>query len=80
MTCRDALNMAMDEELARDSRVFLMGNLVYIKNKLIGEEVGIYQGAYKVSKGLYDKYGPKRVWDTPITESGFTGLAVGASQ
>lgn len=42
MTCRDALNMAMDEELARDSRVFLMGNLVYIKNKLIGEEVGIY--------------------------------------
>jgi pyruvate/2-oxoglutarate/acetoin dehydrogenase E1 component len=41
MTCRDALNMAMDEELARDSRVFLMGNLVYIK-KIIGEEVGIY--------------------------------------
>ena len=46
---------------------------------LIGEEVGQYQGAYKVSKGLYDKYGAKRIVDTPITEAGFTGLAVGAA-
>ena len=46
---------------------------------LIGEEVGQYQGAYKVSKGLYDKYGGKRIVDTPITEAGFTGLAVGAA-
>jgi len=68
MTVRDALNQALDEELARDSRVFLMG-----------EEVGSYQGAYKVSKGLYQKYGPDRVVDTPITESGFTGLGVGAA-
>jgi len=58
----------MDEELARDEKVFL-----------IGEEVGEYQGAYKVSKGLFEKYGSKRIIDTPITEAGFTGLAVGAS-
>jgi pyruvate dehydrogenase E1 component beta subunit len=44
-----------------------------------GEEVGAYQGAYKVSKGLFEKYGSKRIVDTPITEAGFTGLAVGAS-
>jgi len=68
MTVRDALNQALDEELARDPRVFLMG-----------EEVGQYQGAYKVSKGLFQKWGPQRVIDTPITESGFTGLGVGAS-
>lgn len=68
MTCREALNLAMVEELQRDDKVFLMG-----------EEVGQYQGAYKVSKGLFDRFGPKRVWDTPITEAGFTGLAVGAS-
>jgi pyruvate dehydrogenase E1 component beta subunit len=68
MTVRDALNQALDEELARDSKVFLMG-----------EEVGTYQGAYKVSKGLYQKYGPDRVVDTPITEAGFTGLGVGAA-
>lgn len=58
----------MDEEMARDDRVFLLG-----------EEVGEYNGAYKVSKGLLDKYGEKRVLDTPITELGFTGLAVGAA-
>jgi pyruvate dehydrogenase E1 component beta subunit len=57
MTVRDALNMALDEELARDDKVFL-----------IGEEVAKYNGAYKVSKGLYDKYGDKRIIDTPITE------------
>jgi pyruvate dehydrogenase E1 component beta subunit len=68
MTVRDALNTAMDEELARDEKVFLMG-----------EEVAKYNGAYKVSKGLFDKYGEKRIWDTPITEMGFTGLCVGAA-
>jgi len=65
---REAVNAAMDEEMARDERVFLMG-----------EEVGDYNGAYKVSKGLLEKYGPKRVIDTPITELGFTGLGVGAA-
>lgn len=68
ITVRDALNMAMDEEMERDESVFLMG-----------EEVAQYNGAYKVSKGLYAKYGEKRVIDTPITEMGFTGLAIGAS-
>ncbi|CAD6579118.1 MAG: pyruvate dehydrogenase E1, beta subunit [Cyphobasidiales sp. Tagirdzhanova-0007] len=68
MTCRDALNQAMDEEMTRDGNVFI-----------IGEEVGQYNGAYKVTKGLLDKYGEKRVIDTPITESGFAGMAVGAA-
>ncbi|KAG9409693.1 pyruvate dehydrogenase E1, beta subunit [Aphanomyces cochlioides] len=68
MTVRDALNTAMDEELARDEKVFIMG-----------EEVAKYNGAYKVTKGLWEKYGDKRVWDTPITEAGFTGLCVGAA-
>eukprot|EP01100_Stratorugosa_tubuloviscum_P012571 TRINITY_DN5_c3_g1_i1.p1 TRINITY_DN5_c3_g1~~TRINITY_DN5_c3_g1_i1.p1 ORF type:complete len:370 (-),score=143.37 TRINITY_DN5_c3_g1_i1:198-1307(-) len=68
ITVREALREAMDEEMARDSRVILLG-----------EEVAQYQGAYKVSKGLYDKYGAKRVIDTPITEAGFTGLGVGAA-
>uniref|UniRef100_A0AAV1TWS5 Pyruvate dehydrogenase E1 component subunit beta n=1 Tax=Peronospora matthiolae TaxID=2874970 RepID=A0AAV1TWS5_9STRA len=68
MTVRDALNTALDEELARDDRVFLLG-----------EEVAEYNGAYKVSKGLWEKYGDKRIIDTPITEQGFTGLAVGAA-
>lgn len=68
LTVRDALNSALDEELARDDRVFLMG-----------EEVAQYDGAYKVSRGLWKKYGDKRVIDTPITEMGFTGLAVGAA-
>ncbi len=65
---REAIRQAMDEEMERDGRVFLLG-----------EEVGEYNGAYKVSKGLLDKYGDKRVRDTPITELGFTGLAVGAA-
>ncbi|CAG8724245.1 15295_t:CDS:2, partial [Dentiscutata heterogama] len=68
MTVREALNTALDEELTRDDRVFL-----------IGEEVAQYNGAYKVSKGLLDKYGPMRIVDTPITESGFAGLAIGAA-
>jgi pyruvate dehydrogenase E1 component beta subunit len=68
MTYRDALNRALDEEMARDEKVFLMG-----------EEVGEYDGAYKVSKGLLAKYGPRRVRDTPITELGFTGAGVGAA-
>lgn len=65
---REAIRQAMDEEMARDKNVFLLG-----------EEVGEYNGAYKVSKGLLDKYGEKRVRDTPIAELGFTGLAVGAA-
>ena len=68
MTVREALREAMDEEMARDETVFLMG-----------EEVGEYQGAYKISQGLLDKYGPKRVVDTPISEIGFAGIGVGAA-
>jgi len=68
ITVREALNMALDEELARDEKVFLMG-----------EEVAQYHGAYKVSKGLFEKYGEKRVIDTPITEMGFAGIGVGAA-
>jgi pyruvate dehydrogenase E1 component beta subunit len=68
ITIRDALNQALDEEMTRDDRVFLLG-----------EEVGQYNGAYKVSRGLLDKYGTPRVLDTPIAELGFTGLAVGAA-
>ncbi|OZJ03212.1 Pyruvate dehydrogenase E1 component subunit beta, mitochondrial [Bifiguratus adelaidae] len=68
MTVREALNAAMEEEMIKDEKVFLLG-----------EEVAQYNGAYKVSKGLLDKFGPKRVIDTPITESGFCGLAVGAA-
>ncbi|EEC48370.1 precursor of dehydrogenase pyruvate dehydrogenase E1 component beta subunit [Phaeodactylum tricornutum CCAP 1055/1] len=68
MTIREAINAGIDEEMARDESVFI-----------IGEEVAQYQGAYKVTKGLYEKYGDKRVIDTPITEMGFTGLAVGAA-
>jgi len=68
LTIREALNQALDEELARDERVFLMG-----------EEVAEYQGAYKVSQGLLAKYGPRRVVDTPITELSFAGLGVGAA-
>lgn len=60
--------MALDEELARDPKVFLMG-----------EEVALYNGAYKVSKGLHAKWGSDRIWDTPITEAGFTGIGVGAA-
>jgi len=65
---REALRDAMAEEMRRDPNVFLMG-----------EEVGQYQGAYKVSQGLLDEFGPKRVIDTPITEIGFAGLGVGAA-
>lgn len=68
VTVRDALNAAMDEEMDRDERVFLLG-----------EEVAMYDGAYKVSRGLWKKYGDKRVIDTPITEIGFAGIAVGAA-
>ena len=68
MTMRDALNLALAEELARDPSVFLMG-----------EEVAEYQGAYKVTRGLLEKFGSKRVIDTPITELGFAGLGVGAA-
>ncbi|CAH1990717.1 unnamed protein product [Acanthoscelides obtectus] len=68
MTVRDALNSAMDEEMERDERVFIMG-----------EEVAQYDGAYKVSRGLWKKYGDKRVIDTPITEMGFAGIATGAA-
>jgi pyruvate dehydrogenase E1 component beta subunit len=68
VTIREALNMAIDEEMERDESVFLMG-----------EEVAQYQGAYKVTKGLHQKYGERRVFDTPITEAGFAGLACGAA-
>jgi pyruvate dehydrogenase E1 component beta subunit len=68
ITYRDALNQALREEMHRDPRVFLMG-----------EEVGVYQGAYKVSRGLLQEFGEKRVIDTPITEEGFTGVGVGAA-
>jgi pyruvate dehydrogenase E1 component beta subunit len=68
ITYREALNQAMREEMRRDDSVFLMG-----------EEVGYYNGAYKISKGLLDEFGPQRVLDTPITELGFTGLGVGAA-
>ena len=68
ITYRDALNAALREEMARDDRVFLMG-----------EEVAVYQGAYKVSKGLLQEFGEMRVVDTPITELGFAGVGVGAA-
>jgi len=68
VTMREALRDAMAEEMRRDENVFLMG-----------EEVGQYQGAYKVSQGLLDEFGDKRVIDTPITEQGFAGIGVGAA-
>ncbi|MEW5687650.1 MAG: pyruvate dehydrogenase complex E1 component subunit beta [Pseudomonadota bacterium] len=68
VTVRDALRDAMAEEMRTDAKVFLMG-----------EEVAQYQGAYKVSRGLLDEFGPKRVIDTPITEYGFAGLGTGAA-
>lgn len=68
LTVRDALNSALDEEMERDEKVFVMG-----------EEVAQYDGAYKVTRGLWKKYGDKRVVDTPITEMGFAGLATGAA-
>ncbi len=68
ITMREALNQALREELKRDENVFLMG-----------EEVAAYQGAYKISKGLLEEFGEKRVVDSPITELGFAGLGVGAA-
>ncbi len=68
MTVREALREAMEEEMTRDDTVFLMG-----------EEVGEYQGAYKISQGLLDKFGPRRVVDTPISEIGFAGIGTGAA-
>jgi len=68
ITLRDALNEAMSEEMRLDERVFLMG-----------EEVAQYNGAYKVSKGMLEEFGPRRVIDTPITELGFAGIGVGAA-
>jgi len=68
ITYREALNQALREEMQRDDRVFLMG-----------EEVAVYQGAYKVSKGLMQEFGEMRVVDTPITELGFAGVGVGAA-
>ncbi|HUZ65798.1 MAG TPA: biotin/lipoyl-containing protein, partial [Acetobacteraceae bacterium] len=68
ITVREALRDAMAAELRADDRVFLLG-----------EEVAQYQGAYKISQGLLDEFGPKRIIDTPITEHGFTGMAVGAA-
>ncbi|HTN95638.1 MAG TPA: pyruvate dehydrogenase complex E1 component subunit beta, partial [Nordella sp.] len=68
MTVREALRKAMTDEMRRDKDVFLMG-----------EEVGQYQGAYKISQGMLDEFGSERIVDTPITEHGFTGIAVGAA-
>lgn len=68
LTYRDALNQALREEMERDPDVFLMG-----------EEVGVYQGAYKVSRGLLERFGELRVVDTPIAENGFAGIGVGAA-
>ena len=68
MTYREALNLALREEMRRDPRVFVMG-----------EEVGLYEGAYKVTQGMLKEFGPARVVDTPIAESGFTGVGIGAA-
>src|SRR5438128_320766 len=68
LTVRDALNSALREEMERDPNVFILG-----------EEVAEYQGAYKITKGLHEKFGDARVVDTPITEMGFAGLATGAA-
>jgi pyruvate dehydrogenase E1 component beta subunit len=68
MQFREALRAAMTEEMERDENVFLMG-----------EEVAQYNGAYKVSEGMLDRFGPRRVFDTPISEAGFSGLGVGAA-
>ena len=65
---REALNQAMSEEMERDDRVFLMG-----------EEVAEYNGAYKVSQGMLDRFGPRRIVDTPISEGGFSGIGIGAA-
>jgi pyruvate dehydrogenase E1 component beta subunit len=67
ITVREAINTAMSDEIERDEKVFL-----------IGEEVARYNGAYKVSKGMWNDFGDKRIIDTPISEAGFTGISVGA--
>src|SRR6516225_1485563 len=68
LSYREAVNQAMSEEMERDDSIFLMG-----------EEVGHYQGAYKVSQGMLQKFGEKRVIDTPIAECGFVGVGIGAA-
>ena len=68
MTYREALRLALREEMERDPRVFVMG-----------EEVGVFDGAYKVTAGLLEEFGPDRVRDTPISEEGFVGAGVGAA-
>src|ERR1700694_3475294 len=68
ITYRQALNEALAEELERDPNVFLMG-----------EEVAEYNGAYKVSQGMLDQFGPRRIIDTPISENGFAGIGIGAA-
>ena len=68
MTYREALRLALAEELARDDRVFVMG-----------EEVGLFDGSYKVTAGLMETFGPDRIRDTPISEEGFVGAGVGAA-
>ncbi len=65
---REALNQAMSEEMERDDRVFL-----------IGEEVAQYDGAYKVSQGMLERFGTRRIVDTPISEEGFAGIGIGAA-
>ena len=65
---REALNQAISEEMERDENIFLMG-----------EEVGFYNGAYKVSQGLLERFGERRVIDTPITECGFAGVGIGSA-
>ncbi len=65
---REAIRAAIDEEMSQDENIFVMG-----------EEVAEYNGAYKVTEGLLDKYGPKRMIDTPISELGFAGIGVGAA-
>ena len=68
MAVREAINLGIDQEMAKDPSIYILG-----------EEVAQYQGAYKVTKGLYEKYGAQRVIDTPITEMGFAGLAIGSA-
>ncbi|MGH2780696.1 MAG: alpha-ketoacid dehydrogenase subunit beta, partial [Thermoleophilaceae bacterium] len=68
MSFREALRSALREELLLDESVFL-----------IGEEIGVFEGSYKVTAGLYDEFGPRRVREAPISEEGFVGLAVGAA-
>jgi pyruvate dehydrogenase E1 component beta subunit len=68
LSYRDALSKAMAEELDRDENVLIMG-----------EDIGRYQGTFRVTQGMFDKYGPRRIVDTPITEAGFTGIAIGAA-